>query len=136
MVSTLGRREWGMGRASTFRSTPWMRWSVDTVLIARGDDTACHKKAQDRILILGSGSKNLWPLPTVVTRKLPLGGVPSLARHQRLSQNPHLVERDCHHDEEAEHHECVSRQHGQDENRRDVADEPRRDEIENDTPES
>ena len=62
MVSTVVRSEPERGRASIVRNTPWMRRNIDSVLTAGGDDmTGIQKKEPKISVILGSGSKNLWP---------------------------------------------------------------------------
>jgi hypothetical protein len=76
-----------------------MCWSVDAVLFATADGiTGVPKKKPKISWILGSGSKKTSGRSQLSCSQYMLTAVSSFPRHQRLSQDPHLIQRHRHHD--------------------------------------
>ena len=64
---------------------------------------------------LGLWVKNLWPNLHQVLGSLRSFFFSVFPSQQRLVQDPHLVERNHHHDEKPYRHKGIARQHGEDE---------------------
>lgn len=91
-----------------------MRSSADSELMVELDCMTCARKqkAQDLFQSWALGEQPLASTDILRTEARTLALSSSFAGHQRLSHDPHLIQWHSHHDEEAEHHEGVSREHG------------------------